>query len=115
MYAPDGCYHDHAFKLIRTGRPILTKHRDYWLHANPDVVFELYRFERLPEGCSIRYICRGKFVNDLPSMKATGKMFEFRGVVDFTVDEEGMIKRTDDFYSTGFGSSVPLEEYHSLP
>jgi hypothetical protein len=64
---------------------------------------------------SIRTINKGTSVNDLPSKKASGKKFVFRGVVDFQVNGEGLIKSVEEWYSWDFGEGKDVTEFHSLP
>ena len=64
---------------------------------------------------SIRTTNKGSFVNDLPSKKASGKKFVFRGVVDFQVNGEGLIKSVEEWYSWDFGEGKDVTEFHSLP
>ena len=49
----------------------------------------------------------GTFTNDLPSMKASGKRFDFYAVVDLVVrQEDGLIVKVDEWYHRQFDASV---------
>jgi hypothetical protein len=64
---------------------------------------------------SIRTINKGTFLNDLPSKKASGKKFTFRGVVDFRVNREGLIENIEEWYSWDFGEGKDVADFHTLP
>ena len=52
---------------------------------------------------SIRTANRGTFQNDLPRKKASGKKFEFMGVVDLVIDEQDeLAERVDEWYPWEF-------------
>ena len=63
---------------------------------------------------SIRTVNRGTFEKDLPSKKASGERFSFRGVVDFAVNGEGKIEYVEEWYTWDFGEGRDVKEYHSL-
>ena len=77
---------------------------------------EVERFEpgRDERHFSTRTINRGTFEKDLPSKKASGKQFSFRGVVDFRVDDEGKIEYVEEWYTWDFGEGRDVKEYHFL-
>jgi hypothetical protein len=125
MYKPNGTYIDHAFQIRRSGHKTLQRHHDLWRTANPDFVMTLVpgspiwwssdTNEETGNGsCSFRTINEGTFKNDLHRFKASGKKFEFRGVIDIVI-EGGLIKELNEWYSqTPFDSSQPLGKYHTL-
>lgn len=123
LYTPDGTYVDHAFLIRRSGHKVLARHHDLWRTANPDFVMTIASDmpiwwdvdEKTGNGkCSFRTINKGTFKNDLLAHKATGKQFEFRGVIDM-VFEGGKIKRLDEWYTmTRFDETKPLDQYHTL-
>jgi len=80
---------------------------------------EIERFDVPKDGegkaASIRTINRGTFEKDLPSKKASGKPFVFQGVVDFTVNGEGLIDSVNEWYTWDFGEGREVRDYHSLP
>jgi hypothetical protein len=45
-------------------------------------------------------------------LAATGATFSFQGFVVLTVDEAGLIERTEEFYSTSFPSGAPFKDYN---
>jgi len=51
------------------------------------------------KAASLRTINRGTLEKDLPSKKASGKSFVFQGVVDFTVDDDGLIDSVNEWYT----------------
>jgi hypothetical protein len=121
LYTPTATYIDHAFQIRRSGTPILRRHFDIWRTSIPDFVMEVEQSageEPLPGGrrkYSIRTINRGTFLKDLPSAKASGKTFSFRGVVDLVVrEEDGLIEEVHEWYSSNFGNSKDVAEYHTL-
>jgi hypothetical protein len=63
--------------------------------------------------CSFRTINKGIFTNDLPNKRASGKTFEFRGVIDVVI-EGGLIKELNEWYSWNFDNSKEVAQYHSL-
>jgi len=64
--------------------------------------------------CSFRTINRGTNTANLPTHKATGKTFEFRGVIDMVI-EGGLIKELTEWYSqTPFDQTKPVEQFQSL-
>jgi hypothetical protein len=102
------------------------RHWEIWRTAIPDFTMEVEHFH-IPQkkesgidedetvAFSIRTTNKGSFVNDLPSKKASGKKFVFRGVVDFQVNGEGLIKSVEEWYSWDFGEGKDVTEFHSLP
>jgi hypothetical protein len=64
---------------------------------------------------SIRTINKGTLLNDLPSKRASGKKFIFRGVVDFKVNNEGLIENIEEWYTWDFGEGADVSGYHTLP
>lgn len=64
--------------------------------------------------CSFRTINKGTNRNDMPSYRAAGRTFEFRGVVDIVI-EGGLIKELNEWYThTPFDRTKAVEDYHSL-
>lgn len=83
---------------------MLKRHWELWRTSIPDFVMEAEHLH-IPQRdigldgsaestltFSIRTINKGTMLNDLPSKKASGKKFIFRGVVDFKVNSEGLIE-----------------------
>lgn len=60
---------------------------------------------------SFRTINKGIFSHDLPRRKATGKYFEYSGVIDLVVDEEGLVVKADEWLRVPFEDSVGVGEY----
>lgn len=50
------------------------------------------------------------FKNDLPRRKATGKWFQYSGVIDLVV-EGGLVKKADEWLRVPFEDSVAVEQY----
>ena len=125
LYAPTATYIDHAFQIRRTGSAVLTCHWEIWRTSIPDFVMEVEHFhvpqkDAAVDGAesptfSIRTINKGTFLNDLPSKKASGKKFVFRGVVDFKVNQEGLIENIEEWYSWDFGQGKDVAAFHTLP
>lgn len=125
LYTADGTYIDHAFQIRRSGRQVLARHHKIWRTANPDFVMTVVpnspiwwssdTNEETGNGsCSFRTINRGTNKANLPTHKATGKRFEFRGVIDMVI-EGGLIKEMNEWYSqTPFDQTKPMEQFHSL-
>ena len=62
---------------------------------------------------SVRTINRGTFEKDLPNKKASGREFDFRGVVDLYVDgETGLIEEVREWYSWAFDQGKNVSEYN---
>lgn len=60
--------------------------------------------------CSIRTRNIGTFTNDLPSLKASGKKFNFYAVVDLVVRmEDGLIVRVDEWYHRQIDADTLVE------
>ena len=108
-----GVYTDHAFMIHRSGHATLAKHFSIWIAAHPDFEMQIVRMD--PEvsvttqdkgkwkRVSIRTVNRGTFQNDLPRREASGKKFEFMGVVDLVIDEEdGLVGKVDEWYTWEF-------------
>jgi hypothetical protein len=121
LYTPTATYIDHAFQIRRAGTSILKRHFDIWRTSIPDFTMEVERSgseEVLPGRrlrCSIRTINRGTLLKDLPSKRASGKSFSFRGVVDFIIrEEDGLIEEVNEWYSYNFDNSKDVTEYHTL-
>jgi len=124
LYTPNATYTDHAFQIRRTGTALLERHWHIWRTAIPDFVMEIERFnipmEVKPDvenmlTFSVRTINRGTLLRDLPSKKASGKEFVFRGVVDFKVNGDGLIENIEEWYTWDFGEGRDVKDYHSLP
>lgn len=61
---------------------------------------------------SFRTINKGIFANDLPRRKATGKRFDYSGVVDLVVEtESGLVVKADERLRVPFEISVAVGEY----
>ena len=78
------------------------------------VVVDSFPEEKLADGktkFSFRTHNTGVFANDLPKRKASGKRFWFLGVVDFVVNEDGLIEQVNEWYSTDFDEVQSIEEY----
>lgn len=63
---------------------------------------------------SIRTINKGTLVKDLPTKKASGKPFSFRGSVDLLITADGLIAEVNEYYSYGFHDGKDVTEYHTL-
>ena len=125
LFAPDGKYIDHAFQICRQGHKTLARHHQLWRTANPDFLMTIAPDspvwwspdvdEKTGHGkCSIRTINKGTNKADLPTVKATGKAFEFTGVVDMVFDG-GKIKELQEWYTQKpFGQAVGVEGYHTV-
>lgn len=125
LYKTNGTYIDHAFQIRRSGSKVLERHHKIWRTANPDFVMTLVpnapifwssdTDEEAGNGtCSFRTINKGTNRNDLPSYKASGKAFEFRGAIDMVI-EGGLIKELNEWYThTPFDKTKTVEQYHSL-
>lgn len=116
LYAPNAIYIDHAFQIRRSGDTILKRHWEIWRRSIPHFVMDIERidFTDRPNAISIRTVNKGKLENDLPSKKASGKPFVFRGVVDFVVNDEGLIESLEEWYTWDFGEGKDVKDYHSL-
>ena len=115
IYAPDASYTDYAFNFVRRGHAGLKNHFELWRTAHPDFhaeIAEVWRAQELADApgklkCSIRTINKGTFTNDLPSLKANGKKFNFYAVVDIVWREsDGLIERIDEWYHRQFDAEI---------
>lgn len=58
---------------------------------------------------------KGTMEKDLPSRKATGKPFLFKGVVEFVVDEKsGLIEEVEEWYCSNFERARSVEQDYNL-
>lgn len=96
-----------------------------WRAAIPDFNMTVNSFHLVPDShditreqstvkFSIRTTNKGTFVNDLPIKKASGHEFIFRGVVDFTVKQDGFIAGIEEWYTWDFGEGRDVANYHTL-
>lgn len=54
----------------------------------------------------------GTFLNDVAQhIKASGKSFRYKGRVDLTVNEDGLIEAVDEYYPLHFDSGKSIEDY----
>ena len=122
MYSPRAKYIDHAFQIVRAGTDtIIPAHWRIWRTAIPDFVMTVtaeYPPIQLGNG-KVKIIFKtdneGTFKNDLPSKKATGKPFLFKGVVEFVVDEaSGLIDVVEEWYSYNFELAKSVEADYNL-
>jgi hypothetical protein len=120
MYSARARYIDHAFQIVRIGnKTTLASHWHIWRKAHPDfklTVTTVYPPLVVGNG-KVKVIFRtdnkGTFQEDLPSKKATGNAFLFKGVVEFVVDEKtGLIEELDEWYSHFFERSMSPEDYN---
>ena len=78
----------------------------------------VYPTMQLPEG-KVKFAFRtdnaGTLENDLPRKKATGKPFNFKGVVEFIVDEaSGLVEQVEEWYCSNFELARSVEEDYNL-
>ena len=125
VYADDATYTDYAFNFIRRGKKGLDEHFKIWRHAHPDFradILEAWPGIELNEATlgehllsdkptlvkySVRTSNKGTFTNDLPTLKASGKEFNFCAVVDIVVRvEDGLIVRVDEWYHRQFDAKI---------
>jgi SnoaL-like domain len=111
-YSESAEYIDHAFQLRRTGRQSIEQHIELWTNSIPDFAMKVDRFDVVGQQALFSYVGTGTFVNDLPRLQATGQSFIYEGFVVLTVGEEGLLDRTEEFYSVSFASGVPFADYH---
>ncbi|KAK5175764.1 uncharacterized protein LTR77_000904 [Saxophila tyrrhenica] len=116
IYTPTATYTDYAFGFIRRGHGGLKQHFDLWRTAHPDfqiIVLETWPAIDLGNGRtkhSIRTKNVGTFTNDLPSMKASGRKFEFYAAVDLVMrEEDGLIEEVEEWYHRQFDSEALVE------
>jgi len=129
LYTPTATYIDHGFQITRSGKPILKRHFELWRNSIPDFVMQVDDSygqwwslggagDALPAGkyrFSVRTVNSGTYLKDLPSKKAFGDKFSFRGVVDFVIDAEaGLIEEVDEWYSLNFDKATDVKNYHTL-
>ncbi|KAK3657511.1 hypothetical protein LTR56_002285 [Elasticomyces elasticus] len=105
LYTPSATYTDYAFGFIRRGHAGLKSHFEIWRTAHPDflmTVTEAWPGIDLGDGLvkySIRTSNQGTFTNDLPTLKASGKKFDFYAVVDLVVrSEDGLVVKVEEWY-----------------
>ena len=118
LYSPTSTYTDHAFQIIRQGTNTPRRRFELWRTANPDfvmIIAESMPVEKLDHGrtrYSVQTHNSGTFVEDLPSRKAVGKKFYFRGVVDLVLNEDGLIEGVEEWYCSNFDATEGLERYN---
>ncbi|MFF7777073.1 nuclear transport factor 2 family protein [Streptomyces tanashiensis] len=111
-YSEGAEYIDHAFQLRRTGRRSIELHYNLWIDSIADFEMKVDRIDVVGQRAFFSYVGTGRFVKDLPRLAATGTSFTYEGVVILTVDDDGLVGRTEEFYSTNFPTGVPFENYH---
>ena len=115
-YTAEATYNDYAFGFTRRGRAGLEDHFNLWRTAHPDfraTVVEAWPGLHVGDGL-VKYSVRtrnvGTFTNDLPSMKASGRNFDFIAVVDLVIRlENGLIEKVDEWYHRQFDSPALVE------
>lgn len=119
LFTPDACMTDHGAQ-IHIPFAYLEAHHINWNGAHEnfqvyvDPSFPIYWAdvdeERGNAKISFRTINKGVFKNDLPRRKATGKWFQYSGVIDLVV-EGGLVKKADEWLRVPFEDSVAVEQY----
>ena len=130
IYANEATYTDYAFGFIRRGKRGLEEHFHLWRTANPDFqmdvleafpgvetnesTLEEHLFSESGGSGSLKFTIRtrntGTFMNDLPTLKASGKKFSFYAVVDIVVRaEDGLIVKVEEWYHRQFDSPALIE------
>ncbi|KIM92687.1 hypothetical protein OIDMADRAFT_62310 [Oidiodendron maius Zn] len=118
MYAQKATFLDHALQINRQGFPNLQDHFKIWTNSLPDckaVLEGSWPGERLPDG-KWRVIMRtrwtGTFLNDLPTIKASGTKVNFPVRVEMVVRDDGLIEEAAEWYCSNFWDVKPVSEYH---
>ena len=111
-YAETGEYIDHAFQIRRAGHEAIARHYKIWIGSVPNFEMQVEKFNVVGLQSMFSYVGSGTFENDLPVLAATGTTFTYQGFVVLTVNEAGLIERTEEFYSTNFPSGVPFKDYN---
>ena len=116
IYAEDATYTDYAFGFIRRGKAGLKDHFNIWRKAHPDfemIVLEVWPAIDMDDGhmkTSIRTKNVGTFTKDLPSMKASGRKFEFYAVVDLVFrNGDGLVVKVEEWYHRQFDGPALIE------
>lgn len=115
LYHPTkGTLVDHAFNVTRIGHSTVSQHCNLWLAANPDFEAEAIHVQSTIEGGWLQYRGKGTFKNDLAGIyPATGKEFVFEAVLRAWINEEGLIMRSEEWYTRTFGECVEVDKYDS--
>lgn len=114
LYHPKkGTLIDHAFNVSRTGKETLDAHWKLWLHAIPDFTAEVVSVTALDDGGWLQYRGKGTFVNTLANyFPPTGKEFVYEAILRAWIDDDGLIVRSEEWYTKSFGESRPVNEYN---
>lgn len=119
LFTPDAQMTDHGAQ-IHVPIAYMEAHHKNWNGAHED--FQVYLDPAYPiywadvdeakgnAKISFRTVNKGVFKHDLPRRKATGKWFQYSGVIDLVV-EGGLVKKADEWLRVPFEDSVPAEEY----
>ncbi|KAM5386405.1 hypothetical protein ACJZ2D_000368 [Fusarium nematophilum] len=118
LHSQNITYTDHAFQLRRTGQAGIASHIKTWRESIPDFKIEAdasWVEKSLPRGRTqlvFKTNNTGTFINDLPSLKASGKAFWFPGIVELIVcDEDGLIESVNEYYTARFDRIKSVDEY----
>ncbi|WP_179377712.1 nuclear transport factor 2 family protein [Rhodococcus sp. ACS1] len=112
QYSDTGEYIDHAFQLRRKGRESIALHIDIWSNSIPNFEMKIAKIDVVGSRSMFSFVGSGTFEKDLPTMAATGTTFSYRGFIVLSVNEQGLITRTEEFYSTSFPNGIPFEDYN---
>jgi hypothetical protein len=100
MYGLKAAFLDHAMQINRQGLANVQDHFKIWRNSIPDAtaVFEgCWPGERLPDGkwnVIMRLRWTGTFLNDLPTVKASGTKVDFPVRAEMVVRDDGLIEET---------------------
>ena len=120
LYSESGEYIDHAYRIRRVGRGFIARHFEIWKGSVPDFTMTAIDTKVLGSDVYFSYIGAGNFLHDLPLEKATGELtwqpatgesFLFRGYIMLSVNSDGLINRTEEFYSVNWFQQEDVEGY----
>jgi hypothetical protein len=113
LYHPlTGTLVDHAFNITRIGHNTLNTHWALWLAAIPDFTADVLHVQATAEGGWLVYRGKGTFENDLAGIfPATKRPFVNECALRAWIDEDGLITRSEEWYTRTFGESGPVDEY----
>jgi hypothetical protein len=118
MYASNSRFLDHALQINREGLGSVEDHFKIWRNSLPDAraIFEgAWPGEKLPDGkwrVMIRMHWTGTFLNDLPTIKASGTKVDFPVRAEMVVRDDGLIEESAEWYCANFWEVKSVAEYH---
>ncbi|KAL9117260.1 MAG: hypothetical protein Q9187_006206 [Circinaria calcarea] len=111
-FAPNAVWYDHFIRLHLTTHEAFDQSRRRWLGSHDDFQTETYGIQPTPTGAVVQLIFKGVFARDiLPAREATGKRFATHVCFVLGIDEEGKIKKVDEYLPMDFDDGTDVDGY----